>query len=304
MSVLRAPATPDPLLPPPARDGTAPGFALALLVHAGLLAALTLSVDWRSRSPEVLVAELWSSVPQPAAPPAPPPPAPAPPPEPAPAPKPAPPPPPPAAAQRDADIATEQARQRAAEQERREREARERRQREEKAREEKQRAEKAAQETKAREDKARAEKLAAQRKAEAERAAKEAAEAKAEEERLAQQREANLRRMMGQAGAAGSTQGATAATAAAPSAAYTARLIALIRGNLVFPGALPDDIVAEVEVRAGASGSIIARRLVRSSGHKEWDEAVIRAIDRTGTLPRDSDGRVPPVLLIAFRPKG
>jgi colicin import membrane protein len=29
---------------------------------------------------------------------------------------------------------------------------------------------------------------------------------------------------------------------------------------------------------------------------------VLRAIDRTGTLPRDTDGRVPPVLIITFRP--
>jgi len=55
-------------------------------------------------------------------------------------------------------------------------------------------------------------------------------------------------------------------------------------------------------VRAGPSGSILSRRLVRSSGNKEWDEAVLRAIDRTATLPRDVDGRVPGVILMAFRP--
>jgi colicin import membrane protein len=42
---------------------------------------------------------------------------------------------------------------------------------------------------------------------------------------------------------------------------------------------------------------------VSSSGHREWDEAVLRAIDRTGTLPRDADGRVPPVIEITFRPR-
>jgi colicin import membrane protein len=29
---------------------------------------------------------------------------------------------------------------------------------------------------------------------------------------------------------------------------------------------------------------------------------VLRAIDRTGELPRDIDGRVPPVLVITFTP--
>jgi colicin import membrane protein len=42
--------------------------------------------------------------------------------------------------------------------------------------------------------------------------------------------------------------------------------------------------------------------LVKRSGHPDWDEAVLRAIDRTSSLPRDTDGRVPPVLLISFRP--
>ena len=48
---------------------------------------------------------------------------------------------------------------------------------------------------------------------------------------------------------------------------------------------------------------MISRRLVTSSGHPDWDEAVLRAVDRTGTLPRDTDGRVPAVITITFRPR-
>ncbi|HOM14191.1 MAG TPA: energy transducer TonB, partial [Rubrivivax sp.] len=59
---------------------------------------------------------------------------------------------------------------------------------------------------------------------------------------------------------------------------------------------------ADVEVRASATGAILARRLVKSSGNKDWDDAVLRAIDRTGELPRDLDGRVPPVIVITFTP--
>ncbi|MCZ8074759.1 MAG: protein TolA, partial [Paucibacter sp.] len=32
-------------------------------------------------------------------------------------------------------------------------------------------------------------------------------------------------------------------------------------------------------------------------------KAVLRAIDKTETLPRDTDGRVPPVLVISFQPR-
>ena len=126
-------------------------------------------------------------------------------------------------------------------------------------------------------------------------------EQKAAEERLAAQRQKNLERLMGQAGS-GATD-ATAAQSSGPSASYTARLVGAIKPNIVFTETISGNPAAEVEVRAGASGGIIARRLVRSSGNKDWDEAVLRAIDRTGTLPRDVDGRVPPVLTMVFRPQ-
>lgn len=304
------PFMPDSLLPR-SPGGMAPGAVLALAAHIALAFALTAAVDWRMRTPQVVSAELWAAVPQAAAPrveetPAPVP-APAPP---APAPAPAPPPPKPAEppARSDADIAIEQAQKRKLELEKRRLEA-EQLQREA-DKQKKLLAEKAEREAKAE----RAEKAARAAKAEkaekAEKAAKEAQlrreaeerEAKAAEVQLAQQREANLRRMMGQvAGSAPAGRGSANADAA-PSQAYTGRLIALIRANTVFTGQVPGNPAAEVEVRAGASGSIISRRLVKSSGHKDWDEAVLRAIDRTGKLPHDSDGRVPPTILISFRP--
>ena len=273
--------------------GNGPGAALALLVHAGLVAALTVSVDWRTQSSDVVAAELWAAVPQaaapmpavpavvaPVAPPATPPPAPAPPP-----PRAAPQPP-------EADIATERAERRKVEAARKkaqaEAEAETKRTKRELAEAERKKLELTQADRKKRER--------------AEHEAREAREAQAEDERLARQREANLRRMMGQAGTANAGTG-TAVQAAAPSAAYSGRLVALIRGNLVFTGSTPDNDAAEVEVSAAAGGAIISRRVVKSSGHKDWDEAVLRAIDRTATLPRDTDGRVPPRLLIAFRPK-
>ncbi|HSM23212.1 MAG TPA: energy transducer TonB, partial [Rubrivivax sp.] len=131
---------------------------------------------------------------------------------------------------------------------------------------------------------------------------------KAEDARLAKQREENLKRMMGQAGGPTATTGSggtgTAAQSAAPSAAYAGRLVAEIRRHIFFDtGTVPDSAVPEVEVRTAPGGTILSRRLVKSSGHKEWDEAVLRAIDRINTLPRDVDGRVPPVILVAFRPR-
>jgi colicin import membrane protein len=42
--------------------------------------------------------------------------------------------------------------------------------------------------------------------------------------------------------------------------------------------------------------------VVDSSGNPAWDEAALKAIDRTGSLPRDVDGRVPSPIIIVVRP--
>ena len=47
----------------------------------------------------------------------------------------------------------------------------------------------------------------------------------------------------------------------------------------------------------------MSQRLVKSSGNKAWDEAVIKAIIRTETMPRDVDGRVPTLMILEFRPR-
>lgn len=262
----------DALLPRPP-GGNLLGAVLALGGHAALLFAFSTAIQWRIDTPQVVSAELWASVPEAAAPalppPAPPAPAPA---QPPPTAAPAEPPPP------KVDIATERAERAQAARERREAEA-------EAAR--KATLAKAEAEKKRREDQA-----------------QQAREENAATVRAEQAREEQLRRMMSQAGATASAPGrGSASRDAAPSASYTAKLVALIRGNTVFSGEVAGNPAAEVEVRAAANGSILSRRLVKSSGHAAWDEAVLRAIDRVGTLPRDSDGRVPPTLIVAFRPK-
>lgn len=278
-----AAATPQDLLPQPP-GGLVPGATLALLAHAALFVALTSVVQWKASAPEAISAELWSAVPQVAAPPAPPPvPARAPPPTPAPAPAPAPPPPKAEPVRPDPQIAIAQAKAE------REKVVREKAERE---RNEKDRLRK--------EREAETERRALVETTKREQLAK---EQKAEEQRLALQRQKNLDRLMGQVGdTSNSSSAGTAAQSSGPSASYTGRLVAAIKPNIVFTETVSGNPAAEVEVRAGASGSIIARRLLRSSGNKDWDEAVLRAIDRTGSLPRDVDGRVPPTLVIAFRP--
>ena len=294
----------DALLPRPP-GGLAPGAALALLVHGLLIAALTAGVDWRSSPTEAVSAELWAAVPQSAAPraaeaPTPTPVAPVAKVEPPPAPLPVPAQPAKPAikaepAAPDAQIAIERARREATE---RERAAKERA--------DKLKAERELARDQERE-RERVRTAEAERQKQADATKKRDAEQRArqaEEKRLADQRAENLRRMLGQAGATGSpTATGNAARDAGPSASYVGRLVASIKPNIVFNELVPGNPAAEVEVRAASSGTIISRRLIKSSGNKEWDEAVLRAVDRTGTLPRDTDGRVPPSIVISFRPQ-
>jgi colicin import membrane protein len=259
-------------------DGLGRGLGLALLAHALLLVALAFSVNWRSSNPAGVEAELWAAVPQIAAPRAV---------EPEPTPQPQPkkvePPPPPPKVEPvqkvpDAQIAIEKAKR---EEEKRKEEAK---------REELQRQKDEALRKQAELDK---------KKEAAEQQKRAVAEAAAAEKR----REDQLKRLAGIAGATGEPGSTgTASRTAGPSASYAGRIKARILPNIVFSDTITGNPQATVEVKAAPDGTIIGRRLLKSSGVPAWDEAVLRAIDKTEILPRDTDGRVPPALEISFRP--
>jgi colicin import membrane protein len=264
---------------PPRPDGMGRGAMLALLVHVGLLVAIAFGVSWRSSEPAGTSAELWAAVPQAAAPAAvEPPPPPLPKAMPAPEVKPVEAPPPPKPDARDADIAVEKAEK--AEKAQREREAIEQAK------------------------KLQAERDERRKREEAEKLKREAAEreqiARAQAEEL---RKKNVERMLGQAGATG-PQGATgtAQRSTGASSGWGAKIRARVQPNIKLIESVPPDLLASVELRVAPDGTITARRLVKSSGNAAWDEAVLRAIDRTESLPKDDDGRVQPVVVIDFKP--
>ena len=298
-------------LAPPSPPGRGRAVVLAVLVHAALIGALTWGVNWTPTAEQpAVVAELWSSVPQEAAPRAvePPPP---PPPPPEPAPRPAPPPKPPVAEPdpREAQIAVEKEKERKRlEQEKREREQKERERKErERAEKDKKERELKEREQKEREQKEREERrVAEQKKAEQERQKKQAEERrKAEEARRSEElRQEQLRRIQGLANATGGENArGTAERSSGPSGSYAGRVAARVKPNIVYPEVVSGNPRAEVEVRAAPDGTITGIRLTQSSGNKAWDDAVVRALQRTETLPRDVDGRVPSPLVIGFRPQ-
>jgi len=92
-------------------------------------------------------------------------------------------------------------------------------------------------------------------------------------------------------------------SSAGPTAGYAGRIKARIKPNVVFTEELPGNPLATVEVRSAPDGRIIGRRLLTRSGSDAWDDAVLRAIDRTEVLPLDEKGRIPSVMQIDFRPR-
>ena len=300
-------------------------WVVAGVAHLALFLALGLATAWKTQPQTVQAeAELWSAVPQAAAPklqePPPPPPEPEPPREPPPQPKPPRPAPEPEPdnSLRDAQIALEkkkledQKKKEAAERERKalekkKKEAEEKAEKDkaakDKALKEKAAKDKAEQEKKELDKKKAAEKAKADEKKRQQEQAQKEKQDKADDARAEALRQENLQRMQGMAGASGGANATgSALKSSGPSASYAGRLVGRIKPNITYPGEAIGNPRAEVEVKVNPDGTILSRRIVQSSGNKAWDDAVLRAIDKTEVFPKDSDGRVPPVIVLGFRP--
>ncbi|WP_422087120.1 energy transducer TonB [Variovorax sp.] len=300
-----------PEFAPPQQRGTPRAVVLALIAHGLLIAALTWGVRWKSEADEGAIdAELWSSTVQQAAPrlqapqapapvPAPPPPAPA-----------LPPPPPvakapePAPAPKAPDIALEREKKLKEQKEQKERELEQQQQQLQKKKEleARQRAEDEAQRKKEQQQK-----LAEQKKQqEAEAKQAEAKKAEAAAKQAAADRAATLKRMQGLAGASGSDDSkGTAMRSSGPSSGYAGRIAAAVRPNITFPDAdtVNGNPAAEFEVSLAPDGTIVGVKLSKSSGLPGWDDAAERGLRKTDKLPRDTDGRIFPSLIVSLRPK-
>lgn len=271
---------------PPRDAGAIRSFGLALLIHAALIAALTWGVNWKRSDPSVAFeAELWSSLPQEAAPklvelP------PAPPPEPAPKPQETAPPEP------KVDIALDQDKKR--------------RQLEQKQLRDTAEAKAEALAEKERKRKQELAKIKAVDGAKQLEAKNQAAKEQATAAAMEEQRKQNIARTMGLAGATGGeTAKGTALTSSGPSASYKAKLAALFKRNITFSNvdSIQGNPRAIVQVKVSSSGLIMSSQLTKSSGIPAWDEAVKRAVEKVERIPLDENGKVVADFPIEFGPK-
>ncbi len=250
---------------PPPTPGLLRSLALAVLAHLFLVAALTWGVQWKRESATLAVeAELWSALPQEAAPAlveAP-----------QAAPEQAPPPPPQATPAQpeppEVDIALEQEKLRLKKLKEKELIEKKRLQEKEKQQQERQ-----------------------------------AAEEKKEAQKIEAQRSDNLKRIVGLAGASGALDAkGTAQQSSGQSASYKGRIAAYFKAHRIgYLGAGNPKVV--VRFSTSPDGTVIGKtlKIVSSSGVSAWDDAVMKALEMA-VLPRDTDGRVPSDLELGLSP--
>lgn len=280
---------------------TAASVSAALIVHLLLAAALMVSIDWRTADdPEVIQAELWSSLPAerpptqpatatPAVEPTPPEPAP---------PTPAPPEPtPPAPAP---DLSLQRAKEDAAKQEAAKREAAKVQEANRRAQEAKAKAAKAreAQEKQARE------KAAAARDLQRQRDALRQAELDRINKSLGLDPSAKAAsRGKDTATKAGVVGGAEQGVRSGLLAGYQDAIRSRIRSRIRFdPARAPSNPEVIYIVEQLPTGQISRIELQKASGLEEWDMAVRRAIESSDPLPKADDGSVERRLELRFRP--
>lgn len=269
---------------PPAQPGKLRAMGLAILAHLLLVGALTWGVNWKSKPTTITAeAELWASVPQQAAPravtPPPPPPEPVVPPKPVPKPAPAPPPP-----EKAPDIVEKQDKPLKKPVEKTP----------EKPPEKPPEPKPVAKPEVPKVDPALA-KLAAQKEAQR--------VAAAETEQREKDRQAAIDRSLKSAGSGAPDSPGTAAKSSGPSSGYASRVAARVKPNIVFSGSLSNNPSVEIDVRLAPDGTVLGKpQVTKSSGSREWDEAVVRAIEKTEVFPRDVNGTVPSNVTISSRP--
>jgi len=119
-----------------------------------------------------------------------------------------------------------------------------------------------------------------------------------EEERVREIRDRNLKRMQEMVG-----QGNNTPKSDIPS--YAEQIRNAIKPNITFkinPKDLKPNLRTTVLVEVEEDGLIKTRKIVTSSGNIDWDNSVMRALDKTQRIPTDTNGKAPPKLEISFMP--
>ena len=118
-----------------------------------------------------------------------------------------------------------------------------------------------------------------------------------------------MKRIAGMAGATGDENAmGTAQRSAGPSDSYGGRIAQRVKLNIFFDAtSITGNPEAKFILHCAPDGTILfdksRTRLIQSSGYPAYDDAVLRALEKTKEVPRDRDGRLFCPFEISLRPK-
>jgi colicin import membrane protein len=144
------------------------------------------------------------------------------------------------------------------------------------------------------------------KKAEAPKAAAPAeTKANAAAEKVRADQLARLRAAAGAEGGSGGTSGSGVGGGGNAPPGWTDKVIKKVKPLIVFnPESISGNPAAVVKVNLAPDGAILSTDLVSSSGNAGWDRAVLLALTRAESLPKDDNGKIPQrEVKLTFKPK-
>ena len=144
------------------------------------------------------------------------------------------------------------------------------------------------------------------KKAEAPKAATPAeTKANAAAEKVRADQLARLRAAAGAEGGSGGTSGSGVGGGGNAPPGWTDKVVKKVKPLIVFnPESISGNPAAVVKVNLAPDGVILSTDLVSSSGNTGWDRAVLLALTRAESLPKDDNGKIPQrEVKLTFKPK-
>ncbi len=116
---------------------------------------------------------------------------------------------------------------------------------------------------------------------------------------------ARLRAAAGAEGGSGGTVGSGVGGGGNAPPGWTDKVVKKVKPLIVFnPESVSGNPAAVIQVNLAPDGAILSTAILSSSGNAGWDRAVLLALSRAESLPKDDNGKIPQrEVKLTFKPK-
>jgi len=116
---------------------------------------------------------------------------------------------------------------------------------------------------------------------------------------------ARMRAAAGAEGGSGGTSGSGVGGGGNAPPGWTDKVIKKVKPLIVFnPESISGNPAAVIKVDLAPDGAILSTSILTSSGNAGWDRAVLLALNRAESLPKDDNGKIPQrQVKLTFKPK-